>query len=66
MRILIKDPVEKLTATFETRGPPCSGCVFRQGPRDPDEVEACMMAKQSISGAVLRECSDKNWRKEQP
>jgi hypothetical protein len=66
MRILIKDPVEKITATFETKGPPCPGCVFRQAPRDYDEVEACMMANQPITGVVLKECHEKKWRKEGP
>ncbi len=66
MRVLIQFPPGKLTVDFETKGPPCPGCVFRQGPRDPDEVEACMKSEppQSISGAVLKECNDKKWRKE--
>ena len=66
MRALIRYPAEKLTVDFETKGPPCPGCVYRQGPRDPDEVEACMKVNRSITGAVLKECADNQWRKEVP
>lgn len=64
MKILIRDPVEKLTVAFETKGPPCHNCIFRQHARDYDEVDACMKASQSITGSVLKECKEKNWHKE--
>jgi hypothetical protein len=57
MRVLIQFPREKMTATFETRGPPCLGCAFYRQPRD--DAGGCLVAAEVITGAVLKECSDK-------